>query len=148
VGQNLGAKDVGRAERSVFVTAKFNAIYMAVIMAITLLAAEAMMGFFTENPKVHEIGVRAIRILSSGYVFYGIGMVLINAFNGAGDTKTPTWINFFGFWMLQIPIAYLLADYFDMGPTGVFLAIPIAETAMTIGSVILFKKGRWKKVEV
>ncbi len=148
VGQNLGAKDVGRAERSVFVTAKFNAIYMGIIMVITLIAAEPMMGFFTDNPHVHTIGVEAIRILSAGYVFYGIGMVLINAFNGAGDTKTPTWVNFFGFWLLQIPLAYILAEHFTMGPTGVFLAIPIAETVMTVVSVVLFKKGRWKKVEV
>ncbi|MGQ2984441.1 MATE family efflux transporter [Flavobacterium sp.] len=148
VGQNLGAKDVARAERSVFVTAKFNAIYMAVIMAITLLAAEPMITFFTVDKEVHDIGVEAIRILSAGYVFYGIGMVLINAFNGAGDTKTPTWVNLFGFWVLQIPLAYVLALHFKMGPTGVFLAIPIAETVMTMISIVLFKKGRWKKVEV
>jgi putative MATE family efflux protein len=148
VGQNLGAKQVERAERSVIVTAKFNAAYMAIIMVITLLAADPLLWVFTNNPHVHDIAVEAIRILSIGYVFYGIGMVLINAFNGAGDTKTPTWINFFGFWLLQIPVAYLLAMYLDMGPTGVFLAIPIAEITMTIASMILFKKGRWKRIEV
>lgn len=148
VGQNLGAKDVDRAQRSVFVTAKFNVIYMAAIMIITLLAADWLMGFFTNNAHVHTIAVEAIMILSAGYVFYGVGMVLINAFNGSGDTKTPTWINFFGFWVLQIPLAYLLAKYFSMGPTGVFLAIPIAETVMTIASVILFRKGKWKRIEV
>ncbi|OYQ38435.1 MATE family efflux transporter [Flavobacterium cyanobacteriorum] len=147
-GQNLGAKHVDRAERSVFVTAKYNAIYMGAIMAITLLAAEPLMWFFTNNAHVHDIAVEAIRILSAGYVFYGIGMVLINAFNGAGDTKTPTWVNFFGFWLFQIPLAYLLAKYCDMGPTGVFLAIPIAETAMTLVSIILFRRGRWKRIEV
>jgi putative MATE family efflux protein len=148
VGQNLGAKDINRAERSVWVTAKFNVIYMAGIMVITLLAAEPMMWFFTNNPHVHDIAVKAIRILSAGYVFYGMGMVLINAFNGAGDTKTPSVVNFFGFWLFQIPLAYLLALKADLGPAGVFIAIPVAETCMSITSFILFKKGKWKKVEV
>lgn len=148
VGQNLGAKEVDRAERSVYVTAKFNFIYMAAIMAITLLAADEMMWFFTNNADVHDIAVEAIRILSAGYIFYGIGMVMINAFNGAGDTKTPTMINFFGFWLLQIPLAYLLAKELDMGPTGVFIAIPVAEAAITVAGIILFKKGRWKRIQV
>lgn len=148
VGQNLGAKQVERAERSVFVTAKFNIAYMAVIMIVTLLAADQMMWFFTNNPKVHDIAVPAIMILSSGYVFYGAGMVLLNAFNGAGDTKTPTWVHFCGFWLFQIPLAYFLAKHLNWGPTGVFWAIPIAETLMTIACVFLFRRGSWKKVEV
>lgn len=148
VGQNLGAKLVDRAERSVFVTAKFSVTYMTIIMVICLLAADPMMWFFTNNAQVHDIAVEAIRILSAGYIFYGIGMVLLNAFNGAGDTKTPTWVNFFGFWIIQIPLAYILAKHFNWGPTGVFWAIPIAETFMTIISFILFRRGKWKKVEV
>lgn len=148
VGQNLGANNIERAEKSVLVTAKFNAYYMGAIMIITLLAAEWMMWRFTNNAHVHDIAVEAIRILSAGYIFYGIGMVLINAFNGSGDTKTPTWVNFFGFWVFQIPLGYLLAKGLKMGPTGVFLAIPIAETMMTVASFILFKRGRWKKVQV
>jgi len=148
VGQNLGAKLTDRAERSVFVTAKFNVGYMAIIMVICLLAADPMMWFFTNNADVHDIAVKAIRILSAGYIFYGIGMVLLNAFNGAGDTKTPTWVNFFGFWLFQIPMAYLLAKYFSWGPTGVFWAIPIAEACMTVATIILFKRGQWKKIQV
>jgi len=74
--------------------------------------------------------------------------VLINAFNGAGDTKTPSWVNFFGFWLFQIPLAYVLSKHFNMGPVGVFLAIPIAEAAMTVASIVLFKKGRWKTIKV
>lgn len=148
VGQNLGAKQPDRAERSVFVTAKFNVGYMAAIMVITLLAADPMMWFFTNNAHVHDIAVEAIRILCVGYVFYGIGMVLLNAFNGAGDTKTPTWVNFFGFWLFQIPLAYLLAKYLSWGPTGVFWAIPIAEILMTIACIFLFRRGSWKKVQV
>lgn len=148
VGQNLGAQQVDRAERSVLVTAKFSLIYMGAIMVICLLAADTMMGFFTNDPRVHTIAVQAIRILSAGYLFYGIGMVLLNAFNGAGDTTTPTWINFFGFWLFQIPMAYLLAKQLNWGPTGVFWAIPIAETAMSIVSFIMFKRGRWKRIQV
>ena len=89
-----------------------------------------------------------MRIITCGYIFYGIGMVLTNAFNGAGDTRTPTWINICGFWLFQIPLAYVLARTLEMGPTGVFLAIPIAETAITLASFILFRKGRWKTVTV
>ncbi|KGO84731.1 multidrug transporter MatE [Flavobacterium rivuli WB 3.3-2 = DSM 21788] len=148
VGQNLGAKQEQRAERSALVTAKFNVIYMAVIMIVTLLAADPLMWFFTNNAQVHDIAVQAIRILSAGYVFYGIGMVLINAFNGAGDTRTPTLVNLFGFWLFQIPMAFLLAKHFSFGPTGVFMAIPIAETCMAVASIILFKRGRWKRVVV
>lgn len=148
VGQNLGAKLVDRAERSVFVTAKFSVAYMGIIMIICLLAADPMMWFFTNNAQVHDIAVEAIRILSSGYIFYGIGMVLLNAFNGAGDTRTPTWVNLFGFWMIQIPMAFVLAKHFGWGPTGVFWAIPVAETCMTITTIILFKRGGWKKVKV
>jgi len=148
VGQNLGAQQIDRAERSVWVTAKFNVIYMALIMGITLLAADPMMWFFTNNPHVHDIAVKAIRILSAGYVFYGMGMVLINAFNGAGDTKTPSRVNFVGFWLFQIPLAYLLSLKLDLGPVGVFIAIPTAETCMSIASFILFKRGKWKAVKV
>ncbi|NDI99659.1 MATE family efflux transporter [Flavobacterium sp. LaA7.5] len=148
VGQNLGAKQIDRAERSVFVTAKYNIIYMASITGITFLAAEPIMWFFTNNAHVHDIAVQAIKILSVAFVFYGAGMVLINAFNGAGDTKTPTRINFFGFWLFQIPLAYVLAKVFELGPVGVFIAIPVSETAITIASIILFRKGKWKKIEV
>ncbi len=148
VGQNLGAKEVERAERSVFVTAKYNVIYMAVITGVTFLAAEPIMWFFTNNTHVHDIAVEAIKVLSVAFVFYGAGMVLMNAFNGAGDTKTPTRINFFGFWLFQIPLAYVLAKTFELGPMGVFIAIPVSETAITIASIILFRRGKWKSTEV
>ncbi len=94
------------------------------------------------------MAVKALRIVSLGYIFYGIGMVMINAFNGAGDSRTPTWINLFGFWAFQIPLAYFLAVLMDMGPTGVFIAIVTAETAITIAAVILFRRGKWKKVVI
>ena len=148
VGQNLGAKQVERAEKSVFVTAKYNVFFMAIITVITLTGAEYMVSLFTNDAVVLKIAVEALQIVSIGYVFYGIGMVLINVFNGAGDTWTPTKINFFGFWLFQIPLAYFLAKHLKMGPTGVFMAIPIAEACITIAGYVLYKKGKWKKIEV
>jgi putative MATE family efflux protein len=148
VGQNLGAKQIERAEKSVYTTAKYNTIFMATIMVITLLFARYIISFFTNDSIVQNIAVEALQTMSLGYVFYGIGMVLINTFNGAGDTWTPTWVNFFGFWLFQIPLAYVLAKHFKMGPTGVFMAVPIAETAITLASIVLYKKGKWKKIQV
>ncbi|CAM3648268.1 putative efflux protein, MATE family [Flavobacterium saliperosum S13] len=148
VGQNLGAQQIERAEKSVYTTAKYNTMFMATIMVITLLFARYIVSFFTNDIIVQNIAVEALQTMSLGYVFYGIGMVLINTFNGAGDTWTPTWVNFFGFWLFQIPLAYLLAKHFKMGPTGVFMAVPIAETAITLASIVLYKKGKWKKIQV
>ena len=148
VGQNLGAKQPQRAEESVLKTAKYNAIFMAVVSLIFLLGASPIISVFTNVPEVKAIAIEALRIIAAGYIFYGIGMVLANAFNGAGDTWTPTWINFGCFWLFQIPLAYLLAKYFGMGPTGVFIAVPVAEVAVTISAYILFKKGKWKAMKV
>jgi putative MATE family efflux protein len=148
VGQNLGARQPERAEISVFKTAKYNIVFMAAVSVIFLVFPEYIISFFTSDPAVTGYAVKAMRIISSGYVFYGIGMVMANAFNGAGDTRTPTWINLFGFWAFQIPLAYVLAVLLKMGPTGVFIAIPVAETAISIVAYILFKKGKWKSVNV
>jgi putative MATE family efflux protein len=148
VGQNLGAKKIERAEKSVFTTAKYNVIFMVIITVITLVFSSSLISFFTNDLIIQKIAVEALQTMCLGYVFYGIGMVLINTFNGAGDTWTPTMINFFGFWLFQIPLAYLLAKYYKMGPTGVFIAIPIAETAITLASIVLYKKGKWKRIKV
>jgi putative MATE family efflux protein len=148
VGQNLGAQDPERAERSVWLTARYNAIFMAIVMIIFLVFAEMIVRFMNKDVQVEAYAVQALRIISLGYVFYGVGMVMANTFNGAGDTRTPTIINLFGFWAFQIPLAYLLAIVFGLGPTGVFIAIPVAETAITIAALLMFKKGRWKKVKV
>lgn len=148
VGQNLGARQPQRAQESVIKTAKYNTLFMAVISLLLFLAAEPIINVFASQPEVKEIAVKALRIISTGYIFYGIGMVMTNAFNGAGDTWTPTWVNLFGFWLLQIPLAYAMAGYFNMGPTGVFIAVPIAETVITITAYILFRKGKWKTVSV
>jgi putative MATE family efflux protein len=148
VGQNLGARDPQRAEKAVIKTAKYNAAFMGMVSLLFLFAAEPIVSLFALQAEVAQIATRALRIISTGYIFYGVGMVMINAFNGAGDTRTPTLINVFCFWLFQIPLAYLLAKYFKLGPTGVFIAIPVAETLITVTAVVLFKKGRWKKVMV
>ncbi len=148
VGQSLGAGEPDRAEKAVLQTAKYNAVFMLCISVLFLLLADGIVGLFPVRGEVHHIAVKALRIMSSGYVFFGVGMVLTNAFNGAGDTKTPTVINVFCFWLFQIPLAYLLAKYFGWGPTGVFTAIPVAEVLITITAFILFKKGKWKTVKV
>ena len=144
-GQNLGAGQPERAEESVLKTAKYNAIFMGIVTIIFLFFSHFMVSFMNKDEAVKAYAVQALQIISAGYIFYGIGMVLANAFNGAGDTKTPMFINLFGFWFFQIPLAYLLAITFDLGPIGVFIAIPVAETAITIAAYIIFKKGRWKK---
>ena len=144
VGQNLGAGQPERAALSVIRTAKYNAIFMGTVSVFFLVFANAIISFFTQEETVAGYAVQTVRIVCSGFVFYGIGMVMANAFNGAGDTRTPTIINFFGFWFFQIPLAFVLAKTLQWGPLGVFIAIPAAETAITIAGYILFKKGKWK----
>jgi len=148
VGQNMGAGEMIRAEQSVMKTVKYNVIFMLCVSLIFFLLGDFLVSFFTEDESIKSFAKNALHIMSIGFVFYGIGMVTINAFNGAGDTWTPTWLNFFGFWMFQIPLAYFLSKYLEMGPKGVFISIPVAETVITIVAFILFKKGKWKKVKV
>jgi putative MATE family efflux protein len=148
VGQNLGAQQPQRAEDSVLKTAKYNAIFMGIVTVLFFITAPYIVGFFAEKEDTKKIAVEAMLIISSGYIFYGIGMVMANAFNGAGDTKTPTFINAIGFWLFQIPLAFFLSKTLNMGATGAFIAIPVAETAIAIAAFIMFKKGRWKQVKV
>ncbi|WP_316810156.1 MATE family efflux transporter [Pedobacter heparinus] len=148
VGQNLGAKQLERAEQSVMKTAKYIIIYMLLVMAFTFISGRFFISFFSNDVQIQEIAIDALQIMSLGYICYGIGMVLISTFNGAGDTWTPTCVNFFGFWLFQIPLAYVLAKHFGMGPTGVFIAIPVAETGIAIAGLILFRRGKWKTVKV
>jgi putative MATE family efflux protein len=148
VGQNLGANQPLRAEQSVLLTTKYNTIFMAVVMIIFISLASPIISVFTKEPEVHRYGVLALQIIGTGYIFYGIGMVMIQALNGAGDTKTPTWINIVGFWLFQIPFALLLALYFKMGPVGAFIAIPVAESVIAMAAYYYFKKGKWKEVKV
>ena len=148
VGQNLGAKDTKRAEESVLKTTKYIIIYMAIAMVLTFTAGHYFISFFTDDVLIQQFASRALNIMSGGFVFYGTAMVMISTFNGAGDTWTPTWVNFFGFWLFQIPLAYILAKTTGLGVDGVFIAIPIAETGIAIAAFILFKKGGWKLKQV
>lgn len=148
VGQNLGAQQPERAEQSVWRTAKYNTIFMVFVTGVFLIFAQPIVAFMNKDVTVESYAVSALRIVSLGYIFYGVGMVVTNAFNGAGDTKTPTLINIFGFWLFQVPLALLLALVFKLGPNGVFIAIVLAETGITIAGIILFKKGKWKKVKI
>lgn len=148
VGQNLGAKQPERAEESVWKTARYNAIFMAFVSLLFVTCADFFVGLINSDPAVVKTAVTALRIISLGYIFYGVGMVMINAFNGAGDSKTPTWINLFWFWVFQIPLAYLLAIVLQMGLIGVFIAIVTTETCITITCVILFKRGKWKLIKI
>ena len=127
VGQNLGANLPQRASESVLKTAKYNAIFMGIVTVIFFAFADSILSFFTRQADVKAVAVHALRIISAGYIFYGVGMVMINAFNGAGDTWTPTIINFFGFWILQVPLAWFLSKSVSLGPVGIFIAIPVAE---------------------
>ncbi len=148
VGQNLGAKQPDRAETSVWKTGRYNAYFMAVVSIIYLFFAHEIVGWFNDNPVVIENGGLCLQIIAAGYIFYAYGMVVTQAFNGAGDTQTPTKINFVAFWMFQLPFAYLAAITFKMGALGVFLAITLAEVMLAIIAIVWFRKGYWKKVEV
>ncbi len=148
VGQNMGANEMLRAEQSVMKTVKYNVIFMLVVSVIFFTLGDFLVSFFTQEEMIKIFAKNSLQIMSVGFIFYGVGMVMVNAFNGAGDTWTPTWVNFFGFWMFQIPLAYLLSKYLDMGPKGVFISIPAAEVLITIVAFILFKRGKWKAIKV
>lgn len=148
VGQNLGAKEIDRAEKSVMLTAKYNALFMGVVMLIFLFLSKYIISFFSKDEDIIKYGAQALQIMGTAYIFYGLGMVMTQALNGAGDTKTPTWINFVGFWLIQIPLAYILSKVLDMRTTGVFIAIPVAETIIALAAWYYFKKGKWKEVKV
>ncbi len=148
VGQNLGARKPDRAERSVWITGKYNAIFMLSVSLVYLVFAKQIIGLFNSNPEVVANGALCLQIVAAGYLFYAYGMVISQAFNGAGDTRTPTKINFIAFWIFQLPFAYTAAIVFDMGALGVFLAITLAEVLLSVIAIVWFRKGHWKKVEV
>ncbi len=148
VGQNLGAGHPERAERSVWRTAFFALCFFALVALVFFFFGENLMWFFIQDKEAVESGTLCLHILAVGYVFFAYGMVITQAFNGAGDTKTPTYINLFVFWVVQIPMAYFLAKYLQLGPRGVYIAIGIAETFLAVISIILFKKGKWKLIKV
>jgi putative MATE family efflux protein len=148
VGQNLGAGKPDRAEKSVWMTAGYNMAFLGSVGLVFIAFAEPLIGMFTSDPAVASVGVNCLRIVSYGYVFYALGMVVVQAFNGAGDTVTPTLINIFCFWLFQIPLAYLLAHPLGFGPNGVFVAIAVAESVMAVVATLLFRRGSWKEREI
>jgi Na+-driven multidrug efflux pump len=148
VGQNLGAKQPERAEKSVWITGKYNAFFMLAVSLVYLFFATEIIGLFTDTSSVITNGALCLQVVAAGYIFYAYGMVVSQAFNGAGDTRTPTKINFIAFWVFQLPFAYLAAMTFELGALGVFLAITLAEVMLSLIAIIWFRKGYWKKVQV
>lgn len=148
VGQNLGAGKPDRAEKSVWRAGLMNMIFLGIISIVFIIFAKEIVSLFTYDAAVLEYASTSLRIVSFGYVFYAYGMVMPAAFNGAGDTITPTIINFGGFWCFQIPLAYILAITMGMGPLGAFIAIPVSETAIAIVAILIFRRGKWKKYAV
>lgn len=144
VGQNLGAGKPERAERSVWIAGFLNAGLLGLAGLFFVVFPDLVIGIFTTDPEVAAYGRDCLRIVGYGYAFYGLGMVMESSFNGAGDTWTPTYLNLIVFWLFEIPLAYLLANYFGWGPQGVFWAITLAFSLLAVSAALLFKRGKWK----
>jgi putative MATE family efflux protein len=148
VGQNLGALKPDRAEAAVKIATKFNMIFLGVVGAVFVLLAGPIVSLFTTDPEVLRHGTRALWIVSLAFPLYAAGMCLEAAFNGSGDTWTPTRLNFFCFWLGQVPLAWLLAQPLGLGPTGIFISVPISFSVLALWSAVLFKRGKWKQQKV
>jgi putative MATE family efflux protein len=148
VGQNLGAKKPDRAERAVWLTGFYNMIFLGSVGVIFITFAEHIVGLISTDPEVLRYATSCLRIVSYGYVFFAYGMVMVQAFNGAGDTLTPTVINLFCYWLWQIPMAYGLSRVAGYGPKGVFTAIAIAQSTLAVVSVLVFRRGKWKQKKI
>jgi len=148
VGQNLGAKQLQRAEDAVWITTRYTVIFMASVTGIYLLFASSLAGIFTDIPEIQAIAAQGLQVIACGYVFFAIGMVLTQAFNGAGDTKTPAWINIGVLWFMEIPLAYLLAFTFELEYLGIFIAIAFSHSFHSLVTLFIFRKGKWKTMKV
>ncbi len=148
VGQNLGAGQPERAAQSAWMAARYNVIFMVLVSIVFIAFAPGIMQIFTSEQVVIDYGASCLRIISYGYGFFAVGMVMVQAINGAGDTDTPTVINFFGYWVFQLPIAWWLAIPREMGPEGVFWGVMVAESLLAIMAVWVFRRGRWKLRQV
>jgi putative MATE family efflux protein len=148
MGQNLGANQPERAATSVWRSAYYNSAFLAVIAVIYFIFAVPIISIFNDNENVIAIGAQALRIFSIGYLFFGFGMVINQAFGGAGDTRTPTLINFISFWLIQIPLAYAFVNFGGFGPEGVYWSVVISEIILVVIAVFIFRKGKWKTVQV
>lgn len=145
VGQALGAGKPERAERAVWIAGFYNMCFLGAVGLVFVLFAERITGLFTSDPAIHAYATDCLRVVAYGFLFYAYGMVITQSFNGAGDTFTPTVINLFVFWLWEIPLAYVLAIHFGLGPHGVFLAITIAFSTLAVVSAAVFRRGRWKR---
>ncbi len=148
VGQALGARKPDRAERAVWIAGRYNVWFLGGVGVVFVALAGPIVSLFTSDPSVASYAVAALRIVALGFPFYAYGMVLTSAFNGAGDTWTPTWINLIVFWLWEIPIAYIFAVTLNVGPRGAFIAITVAYSTLAVVSAWLFRKGRWKTKRV
>lgn len=148
VGQNMGAHKIKRARISVWLTAKYNAWFLGLITLLYLFWGDLFASWFTPNADVQEIASLGLKVIALGYVFFGVGMVMIQAFNGAGDTKTPSYINIAVFWFLEIPMAYFLADYFDLAMIGIFISIAFCHSLHALVSFWFFRRGKWAETKV
>lgn len=148
VGQNLGARNPERAERSVWTAARYNLAFLGALGVLFVVLAPLIIAAFTRDPQVASIAGTGLRVIALGFPFYAFGMVLTQAFNGAGDTWTPTWINVFVFWLFEIPVAWLLSTRTGMGQTGVFVAITVSYSVLALVSSVLFRRGRWQTKKV
>lgn len=144
VGQNLGAGDPGRAERSVWQAARYNAVFLGTVSVIFIIFAESLIALFIQDSEVIRYGADALRFLSYGYALFAIWMVVTQGLNGAGDTETPTLLNLVAYWIIQLPLAYTLAQSAGLGPRGAWLAVLVAESVLAVSSIFAFRLGRWK----
>jgi putative MATE family efflux protein len=148
VGQNLGAGKPGRAETSVWRTGLYNMLFLGVIGVVFIVFAPQIIGLFTTDPAVAPLAVSALRLFSCGNISYSYGMVITAAFNGAGDTATPTILNLICFWLCQIPLAWALAFHTGLGPNGVYVAVVFSDSLLAVLGIVLFRRGKWKQVKV
>jgi Na+-driven multidrug efflux pump len=148
VGQNLGARHPERAEQAVWRTGLYNMIFLGVLGIFFVIYATPVVRLFVDDPEVIAIGARALRTFACGNIAYAWVMVMLQAFNGAGDTLTPTIINFFGFWILELPLAWWMATRLRMGAEGAFLSVVIAECSIAVIGLILFRRGGWKRQRI
>jgi putative MATE family efflux protein len=148
VGQNLGAKRPERSEKAVWLAGGYNTIFLTLLGTAVFVFGEPVIGLFTDDAQVRRIAATALRYIAAGYPCYAWGMTMEQAFNGAGDSATPTWINLGCYWMLQVPLACTLAFATPLGPRGVYSAIAGAESVLAAVAVVMFRRGKWKKVQL
>jgi len=148
VGQNLGAQQPDRAQRSAWLCGHYNMVFMVLLTVFFWLAAPWVVSFFSQGAAADAHAISALRIVSLGYFFYGYGMVFAQALNGAGDSLTPTWLNVICFWIIEIPLAWVLAKPLGWGPEGVFASVAISESILAVLSALVFQRGKWKAVKV